>query len=232
MPAKKYNSKFSAYQKYVMKMDGGKSSKKIQKLVRDVKQLKRVETTDIQYDDFASTASPVGGTGVITYLNPQVSEGFATGRYSDGNTLQGVYKGFEYNCRYYASRSASGNGMYRCIIFRDMANKQALPAITDYLVSASTLSKKNPLNLKRFKTLYDKTKAINLSADIAGANGGMVTFHYKKLWKTGITAEYVAEGANVADCQIGQIFCILIHDSFGASTGSAVFQSRNVYIPN
>lgn len=121
----------------------------------------------------------------------------------------------------------------RVIVFQDWANKQALPAVTDVLLSASVNSPYKYVNKARFQIKYDRLHTINIDNGSVTAPGYITqgqSHHTKIRFAKNRMIEYVGENGDVGDNQKGQVYVLWIADRINAGamlTGSIAQHTWN-----
>lgn len=194
---------------------GRTPTKRVQKVHRVVRgypygtraELKAVDTTISQVADT---------TGAVTLLN-----GIARG--DDINQRVGRrvrLASLQASIVNYVTPTTGIDQTHRCLIVYDKQSNGVAPAITDVLVSASTVAMPNLDNRQRFVILYDKLMHLNASAE----PGSMVAFKISKRLPYGVQFNS-GDAGTVADIQTGGLFFITI-GSVAAGGTAGTFSGR------
>ena len=194
---------------------GRTPTKRVQKVHRVVRgypygtraELKAVDTTINQVADT---------TGAVTLLN-----GIARG--DDINERVGRrvrLASLQASIVNYVTPATGIDQTHRCLIVYDKQSNGVAPAITDVLVSASTVAMPNLDNRQRFVILYDKLMHLNAAAE----PGSMVAFKINKRLPYGVQFNS-GDAGTVADIQTGGLFFITI-GSIAAGGTAGTFSGR------
>ena len=194
---------------------GRTPTKRVQKVHRVVRgypygtraELKAVDTTINQVADT---------TGAVTLLN-----GVARG--DDINQRVGRrvrLASLQASIVNYVTPATGIDQTHRCLIVYDKQSNGVAPAITDVLVSASTVAMPNLDNRQRFVILYDKLMHLNAAAE----PGSMVAFKINKRLPYGVQFNS-GDAGTVADIQTGGLFFITI-GSIAAGGTAGTFSGR------
>ena len=194
---------------------GRTPTKRVQKVHRVVRgypygtrsELKAVDTTIGQVADT---------TGAVTLLN-----GIARG--DDINQRVGRrvrLASLQASIVNYVTPATGIDQTHRCLIVYDKQSNGVAPAITDVLVSASTVAMPNLDNRQRFVILYDKLMHLNAAAE----PGSMVAFKISKRLSYGVQFNS-GDAGTVADIQTGGLFFITI-GSIAAGGTAGTFSGR------
>lgn len=155
-------------------------------------ELKNVDTTVAQVADT---------TGAVTLIN-----GIARG--DDINERVGrqvILKYIQANIVNYVTPTTGIDQSHRMLIVLDRQANGAAPAITDVLVSASTVAMPNLDNRKRFRILFDSIKNMNAS----GEPGSMIVQRVFK--RVNIPVQFNSgDAGTVADIQTGALYLITL----------------------
>lgn len=207
----------------------------VRTLKKQVNHLMRVDREMMYTDDFHVGNAPTIA-GVITYLNPIMST-YVLGGANVANTPAALLVK-SINLTYLLT--ALYNSNVRIILFKDTANKQALPTVAQILLTSETTPESNiqsGYNIDtrtRFKILYDKIHHFQTSADnnaVTQAGPARCTkiIRIKKLFKD-LKMEYVAgNGGDITDASKNQLFLLGISSDASFSVGN--IQSRIICEP-
>lgn len=175
-----------------------------------------------KYNDYNVTAQTISSTGVVHYMSGIAQGDSATSR--DGDSIRG--KSILHRCEYVSVAGTSA--VVRCLMFVDLNNQGALPAVTDVLQTASRLSPLNTVNSKRFVVLSDELFDLNQNVATSGI------FRSTKMFKKiDFHIKYRDTSSSVTGCAANGIFCLYISNiGAGATTPSVTFANRIRYIDN
>lgn len=119
---------------------------------------------------------------------------------------------------------AATNVIYRVIFFTDRENRQANPAVTDVLESASTVSPLNHINGKRFHIIKDYYGELDtVKSPIKCIS------HYHKM-KGHI--KFTAAAAGVASADEGNLFVLILSSNAVATAPSITITNRLRFYDN
>lgn len=197
-----------------------KKESKVDKLVKDVKQLKKAQELGY-HDEFPSaaftTANAVGNVGEIHCLS-----NMAVG------TGDGVRDGHKVLCKSLSvimdiDRNTASTQKLRFILFVDRQHVGVTPSATDLLESDSILAYRNKNNASRFQILIDKRLQVN---DLSKSS---LHYEFKKAWKTGLDQRY--DGATVNDTSKNPIYMYMVSND-NTNKPAVYMYSRMRYLDN
>lgn len=208
-------------------------AKKVATLSKQVKHLVVLEKEAMAYETDTRTAQGIAQAGAVVYLFVNVPvamvnepDYLATNRSIKANYLHMTYRytisnGAFNGLNSSAAYSAITSPTIRVIVFQDWGNEQALPAVTDVLLTANVNAPYNKLNNKRFTIKYDKTHCINIHQGIT-TTGGYITevqHHVARIkFAKNRTIEYITGGNTIAAASRGQVFTLYVTDTANAGT--------------
>lgn len=181
--------------------------------------LKQVLNPEIKKWDQLTIATNISNAGVTGVLN-------AMGQGSDynnrtGNSIKLHALKFRANISLNIATPTATN--IRCIIVRDMENRQALPAIGDVLETADVRSPYNHNNIERFKIQYDQLLNFDLYHPTR-------TLEFSKSYKNA-HCKYVGTTATVASVDEGSLFLLLLSE-LASNQPIMIWSSRVEYYDN
>ncbi len=133
------------------------------------------------HDELFSATMTTGGTILLNGSLNEIAQGIQESQ-RVGRKI--VIKSVQMKAKYRLSTStgATGNNLYRVIIFQDKQCNGATAVVLDLLEQADLLSFYNLANSSRFRILLDETKVMNPSAGAGNgtANDFNEVFHFKE----------------------------------------------------
>ncbi|AXH77543.1 MAG: capsid protein [Cressdnaviricota sp.] len=195
----------------------------VKTLKKQVNHLMRVDRNQIYTVDDCNSITVLVNTGVVTYLNPNISP-LAYGAANDVAT-KAVVLAKSLSLTIDAVFQANCN--QRMVIFRDTANKGALPTIAEIFslltIGGASISPiyagYNPDNTQRFKIIYDRIHHYLTSNDATATSArASKIIRVRKSFKD-LKMEYTAGSGTITDASKNQLFMFNI----SSSTNSATF---------
>ncbi|HUD44668.1 MAG TPA: hypothetical protein VMR41_03955, partial [Patescibacteria group bacterium] len=188
------------------------------KLKKEVKHLVKVNKMTTNWDDDATIGTafgPTTSTGAVKGLNMEI--GLAVDP-TDGTEAYCLDKKMDMTLWLSNVNPTGIDANVRIILFRDTANLQAEPAVTDVLQVDNIFSPYDYVNLNRFRIIYDKIHHLQPNVNQAsGANSVCSKFiRIHKKFKD-VKMSYVGNSGTVTDCQKNQLFILCITDTPGSS---------------
>lgn len=172
------------------------------------RRLGELKTTDLTANTYAGTT-----TGSVTLLN-SLSAG---SDYTQRIGRKCLFKSIFIRGWVFPEDTSTVNNLARIIIFYDRQTNSSTPAITDLLVSATSVSNINLDNRERFKILVDKQFA--MPAYIEASGMGTIPKSFKIYKKVNLDTIYDDTTAGVGSISTGGIFMLTIGNAV-SGTGS------------
>lgn len=173
-------------------------SKKSKKQMTSLVGRQRMPRGELKYTDTHITTT-VDNNGYVTYISGMAQGGDNNNR--QGRVIRVVSLSMNYTITINSLAVAS---QVRCILFSDVQSNGVLPAVTDVLDVAATLTSNYNIRTApgRFKILYDHIFPLA----IAGAD--TVTGH--KGMKVNLPVNFISTGAVIANAGKNSLYCLLI----------------------
>ncbi len=209
--SKRKSTSYSGYDKASRALSMAAKALAVAKLTKSLLNVERKESS------FASSVAP-NTTGSILMLN-----GTAQGLDKDdrvGNSVRWTSILTRVRVEIHASATAS---QARVIFIWDKQSNGALPAVTDVLQAANTLSSLNTDFGKRFRVLSDQMYNVSITGN---------QLQYKKVFrKLSLRTEFGTTAGTIAAINSGTIFLLVISDE--ATNAPTVFHNTKLrYIDN
>lgn len=171
----------------------------------------------------SSLFSNTGSVGVYTTM----AQG---NNYNERNGNSILPKSFHYNLSIY--NNATNYAICRIIFFRDMEPRQATPAVTDVLETATPQSPLNHINGSRFRVLKDMKFTTDAVNHLSYFKTGTITFNKPGKRVNHDHIRFIGTGAGIANADEGHIFVLFISDQITANAPNCVLYTRLRYIDN
>jgi hypothetical protein len=171
---------------------------------------------ELKYVDVAAAAYAYDTTGTVTALNLTAEGDDYTARTGRQVTMRSVsVSGFIFNT------STGSVQKVRTLLVWDNAANGALPAVTDILTSASSISHYNVDNQNRFTVLWD-------SVHVLGAQlSGLPCVNVDVEVPLNAVTQYMGTTAAIASVQNGTLLMVTVgYVAAGATAASSVLRTR------
>jgi len=185
----------------------------------------RRDTKERKVIDVAKTTVACDTTGAVTALNLVAVGTDFTDRIGRKITMKSI----QLRALLVPQDSTVVDGLARVILVYDaQSNGAALPAITDILTAATSLSSLNLNNRDRFKVLMDKQFAMGNQDLTAGqAVAGSPSIHqFKKFKRCNLQVIFNTTTAVIAAISSGSLLLVTIGSAAAAAGTNCVFTSR------
>lgn len=190
---------------------------------------------ELKFIDTAQTTASLDTTGTVLLING-ISEGDDfTNRNSRSVAIRSVgIRGWAFQQNAGSTQSFAQKG--RVMLVWDNAVNGALPALTDILASASSVSFPNVNNEQRFTILWDRSFVVGPWSDVAASSVGYLdqaVVDVEGLVKLDAPVAFIGTGATIASLQNGGLYLVTVGSLVaGATTAATTLTTRVRFIEN